>query len=138
MNDCIFCKIIKGEIPSYKIYEDEDTLAFLDINPATRGHCLVIPKKHADNLGEADESTVAKAYITAKKVGDLLMEKLKPDGMNVLQNNGAAAGQVIKHLHVHLVPRYIDDGIKMPLPMKKASDEILKELYALITGVESH
>ncbi|MHA2298092.1 MAG: HIT family protein [Candidatus Hodarchaeales archaeon] len=134
MNDCIFCKIIKGEIPSYKIYEDDDTLAFLDINPATRGHCLVIPKKHASDLGEADEATVATAYITAKKVGDLLMEKLKPDGMNVLQNNGAAAGQVIKHIHVHLIPRYLDDGIKYPLPMKKASEETLKELHDLLAG----
>lgn len=132
--DCIFCKIVKGTIPSYKIYEDKDTIAFLDINPATRGHCLVVPKNHAANLTEADEKMMASAYTAVKKVGDLLIEKLQPDGMNVLQNNGAAAGQVIPHLHVHLVPRYLDDGIKMPLPMKKAEEEALKELQGLLTG----
>ena len=132
--DCIFCKIIKGDIPCYKIYEDDETVAFLDINPATKGHSLVIPKSHSDNMNMASEEMIESVYKTVKNVSDLIIRKLKPDGYNVLQNNGAAAGQVIYHLHVHIVPRYIDDGIRLPLPMEKVTEGSLKALCDIITG----
>ncbi|MHA1169799.1 MAG: HIT family protein [Candidatus Hodarchaeales archaeon] len=131
--ECIFCKIVKGEIPCYKLYEDDETIAFLDINPATKGHSLVIPKSHADNMNKASGEIIVSVYKTVKKVSDMIFEKLNPDGYNVLQNNGIVAGQMINHLHVHIVPRYLDDGIKLPLPMEKATEDSLKKLHSIIT-----
>ena len=132
--ECVFCKIIKGDIHCYKLYEDDETIAILDINPATKGHSLVIPKFHSDNMNKASEEMIASVYKTVKKISDLIIRKLKPDGYNVLQNNGAVAGQVINHLHVHIVPRYIDDGIRLPLPMEKVTEDSLKDLCKIITG----
>lgn len=106
MNDCIFCKIIKGEIPSYKVYEDETVLVFLDINPEAVGHMLIIPKKHYENIDDIDMDTLTHINETAKKMHTLLKEKLNIDGMSVVQNNGCA--QDVKHYHMHIKPRYIN------------------------------
>lgn len=108
--DCIFCKIVAGEIPSHKLYEDDHTLAFLDINPASRGHTLVISKTHADDLFSIGSDDASAAARTVQVVARILHNRLQPDGMNVIQNNGAAAGQTAFHYHVHLIPRWEGDG----------------------------
>lgn len=103
--DCIFCKIVAGELPAHKVYEDEATLAFLDINPATRGHTLVIPKEHAADIVGLSSDAVAAVARTTQAVARILQQGLQPDGLNIVQNNGSAAGQVVMHYHVHVVPR---------------------------------
>ncbi len=112
MNDCIFCKIVKGEIPSSKLYEDSGALAFLDINPVNIGHALVIPKKHFKNILETPEDVIAHMMKIVKKVSHGL-EALKPDGININMNNKEAAGQVIFHSHIHVIPRYKGDGFEL-------------------------
>lgn len=104
-NDCIFCAIAAGEIPCFKIYEDDLTLAYLDINPFSEGHALVIPKIHAVDISEIDEDALAALILRVKKVASHLKEALPCDGFNILQNNGPAAGQTVPHLHFHIVPR---------------------------------
>ncbi len=108
--DCIFCKIVAGELPSHKVYEDEATLAFLDINPATRGHTLVVPKEHATTIFDLPEEALTATARATQAVARILQRVLQPDGLNVIQNNGHAAGQVVMHYHVHLVPRREGDG----------------------------
>lgn len=107
--DCIFCRIITGEIPSHKVYEDDETLAFLDINPATRGHTLVIPKQHAADLFEITPESAGAVTRTTQRVVQIMRKALQPDGVNVLQNNGPASGQVVFHYHVHVIPRWDGD-----------------------------
>lgn len=111
MNDCIFCKIAAGDIPSAKVYEDGDVLAFMDIAPAARGHVLVIPKTHFPNLLEASDEAVAKALAVAKRVARAQMKALGADGVNLFQTNGTAAGQTVFHLHFHVIPRFDGDGL---------------------------
>jgi len=103
--DCIFCKIVAGEIPCFKVYEDEHTLAFADIAPITPGHCLVIPKPHSLNLLEIPVDELAAVHRSAKKVGRALQKTLNQPGLTVLQLNGSGANQVVMHYHVHLIPR---------------------------------
>lgn len=110
---CIFCKIVSGEIPSYKIFEDEKTLAFLDIKPVRPGHTLIIPKKHVQNLEEVNPEDLAALILTVKKIGKLLKDKLLVEGYNISSNNDAIAGQVIPHLHFHIVPRASGDGLTL-------------------------
>jgi histidine triad (HIT) family protein len=107
----IFSKIVSGEIPSLKIYEDEQTLAFMDINPAARGHTLVICKEEYPDLFEIPPETLAAAARTTRHVARAIRAALKPDGLSIIQNNGAAAGQVVFHYHVHLIPRWDDDHV---------------------------
>ena len=107
--DCVFCKIRDGQIPSARVYEDERTFVIMDINPLNPGHCLVITKTHAATLFESTESDLMAAIVTAKRVGTALLAALKPDGLNMLQANGAAAFQSVPHLHLHLIPRWTDD-----------------------------
>ena len=109
--NCIFCKIINGEIPSTKVYEDEEFVIMLDIGPATFGHVLILPKEHYANLFEMPEELLAKAMKLAKSFGDKLVKALHADGMNVVQNNGLAAGQTVFHFHMHLIPRYEKDAV---------------------------
>ena len=104
-NNCVFCAIAAGEIPSFKIYEDELVLAYLDINPFTEGHTLVIPKAHSEGLVDTSDETLAAVIARVRKVAAHLKAALPCDGFNILQNNGEAAGQTVKHLHFHLVPR---------------------------------
>lgn len=107
--DCIFCEIAKGNIPCRKVYEDEDVLAFLDVNPVTYGHTLVIPKKHVTSFREADAETVGKVFGVACALGNEIASKLGAEGMNMLSNSGEAAGQTVPHFHVHLIPRYSEE-----------------------------
>ena len=106
MRNCIFCKIANGEIPSTTLYEDEDFRVILDMGPATRGHALLLPKEHYANLFELDDELAAKALVTAKKVAARMKDALGADGFNLVQNNGEAAGQTVRHFHVHVIPRY--------------------------------
>lgn len=108
--DCVFCKIRDGQIPSMKIDEDERTLTFMDINPLNSGHCLVVTKAHAATLFDADVQDVEAAMAAAKRVAMGIQEALKPDGLNMLQANGAAAFQSVPHFHLHLIPRWTNDG----------------------------
>jgi histidine triad (HIT) family protein len=110
MTDCVFCKIRDGQIPSMKIDEDQRTLTFMDINPLNTGHCLVVTKQHAANLFEADVEDLKAAITSAKRVALAIQEGLKPDGLNLLQANGAAAFQSVPHFHLHLIPRWVNDG----------------------------
>jgi len=108
--DCVFCKIRDGQIPSMKIYEDARTLAFMDINPLNSGHCLVVTKAHAPTLFDTSPEDLSATIVAVKKVAHAVREALRPDGMNVLQANGAAAFQSVPHFHFHLIPRWNNDG----------------------------
>ncbi|MDP2736280.1 MAG: HIT family protein [bacterium] len=123
MESCIFCKIIAGEIPSYKVYEDEKVLAFLDINPVSPGHTLVLPKKHVINIEEAEEEVLCQIVKIVKKVGLSLKKNLGVPGYNVQVNNDPAAGQIVPHLHFHVVPRFPDDGLKLWLQKQYKENE---------------
>ncbi|MFW6298219.1 MAG: HIT family protein [Bacillota bacterium] len=113
--DCIFCKIIEGEIPSYKVYEDEHVYAFLDITQNTKGHTLVVPKNHLKNIYELDEETANHVFTAIPKVANALKKAFNPIGLNVIQNNDRPL-QSVFHFHVHLIPRYEDDGITLSAP----------------------
>jgi histidine triad (HIT) family protein len=110
MTDCVFCKLRDGQIPSMKIFEDDMTITFMDINPINSGHCLVITKAHAANLYEADVTDLQAAMATAQRVAVAIRDGLKPDGLNMLQANGPAAFQSVLHFHLHLIPRWNNDG----------------------------
>ncbi|HSH43203.1 MAG TPA: HIT family protein [Arenicellales bacterium] len=112
-DDCIFCKIVAGEVPSFKVYEDEHTLAFMDINPANRGHALAIPKTHSPNLYETPDESLAVTIATARKVARAVQKTVNPDGMNLVQANGPGAAQSVFHLHLHLIPRFMDDNLML-------------------------
>ena len=111
-NDCIFCAIVAGEIPSFKVYEDDFVLAYLDINPFTKGHVLVIPKTHSTGLLDTDDDALAAVVMRVKKVAAHMKASLSCDGFNILQNNGEAAGQTVKHLHFHIIPRYAGEPLE--------------------------
>ena len=105
--DCIFCKIIKGEIPSYKLYEDEDLMVFLDVNPYTPGHTLIVPKEHTLDISTIDNDTLIKVMDKSKEIGKLLMDKLGAEGFTLIQNNGFV--QEVKHFHLHVIPKYMEN-----------------------------
>jgi histidine triad (HIT) family protein len=109
--DCIFCKIVAGEIPCFKLYEDAETLAFMDINPVHDGHCLVIPKAHSANVFEIMPEDFAAAARTAAKVAKAVNAAVQPDGINLMQANGEGAGQSVGHFHLHIIPRRMNDGL---------------------------
>ena len=109
-DNCIFCKIIAGEIPSHTLYEDEMFKVILDVGPATKGHALILPKNHYANLYELPEEDAAQAIKLAKKMMIKMTNKLNCDGFNIVQNNGEVAGQTVFHFHMHLIPRYKNDG----------------------------
>ena len=110
-DNCVFCAIAAGEIPSFKVYEDELVLAYLDINPFSEGHVLVIPKRHSSGLLDTDDGTLAAVTVRVKRVAARVKEVLGCDGFHILQNNGEAAGQTVRHLHFHIVPRRTGDPI---------------------------
>ena len=116
--DCVFCKIVAGEIPSFTLFEDEATLAFMDINPANEGHALVIPKEHVVDLYSMSDEALARTVVTAKKVAAAVARTLNPDGLNLVQCNGPAAAQSVMHFHVHVLPRTRDDGLAMNWGLK--------------------
>lgn len=126
MEDCLFCKIIKGEIPSYTIYEDDIVKVFLDISPVTDGHCMVVPKKHTENINTIDYETLTHTEKISKKIYEMMKEKLGIDGLTRIQNNDY--GQDIKHYHLHLVPRYSGDGVLFNHVSKLKPEEVFEKL----------
>lgn len=123
--DCLFCKIVAGEIPSERVDEDERTVAFMDINPATRGHALVIPRRHAANLLEIDAEDLAATVAAAQRLARTVSERLGADGVNLINSCGPAAWQTVFHFHVHVIPRYEDDPLRLPwTPAPGDPDEI--------------
>ena len=123
--DCLFCKIVAGELPATVVAEDERTLAFMDINPATRGHALVIPREHAADLLEIGQEDLAAVAEAAKRLAARAKEALGADGVNLINSCGAAAWQTVFHFHVHVIPRYRDDPLKLPwVPAPGDEDEI--------------
>ena len=126
--NCIFCKIANGEIPSSTVYEDEDFRVILDLGPASKGHSLILPKKHAANIYELPDETAGKAMILAKKMAGKLTDALNCDGFNIVQNNGEIAGQTVNHFHLHLIPRYEGDGLNLNWPQQEISAEQLEEI----------
>ena len=128
---CVFCKIIDGSIPSKKVYEDDDVLAILDISQATVGHTLVMPKKHYANILEIPADTYTKVMLKAKEIAEKLDKKLKPKGINILNNCGEVAGQTVMHYHVHILPRYNDEELKIEFTDHSSVvnlDDILNEI----------
>jgi len=123
--DCIFCKIIAGELPGQIVEEDERTIAFMDINPATRGHLLVIPRAHSRNVLEIPPEDLAATIATAQRMAQRVNQRLEPAGINLLNACGSAAWQTVFHFHVHVIPRYEDDPLKLPwVPAPGDPDEI--------------
>lgn len=127
-DDCIFCKIANGDIPSNTLYEDDDFRVILDLSPATRGHALLLPKNHADNLYELPDSVAAQALVTVRKVAVQMKEKLQCDGLNLVQNNGEAAGQTVNHFHMHIIPRYKDGASMIEWPKGEPVPEELTSI----------
>lgn len=125
---CLFCEIKNGNIPSYKIYEDDICLAFLDISQATIGHTLIIPKKHFDDIFSLDEETSKHLFNVTRILAKRIKEKLGVSAVNVLNNSGELAGQTIKHFHIHIIPRYEDDSLKIEFSSNKLSNEQFLEL----------
>lgn len=127
--ECLFCRVVSGELPSYVVREDDLTVAFLDTRPASRGHTLIVPRAHVEHLWDAGEADVAAVMRMAHEVAALLRERLQPDGLTLRQNTGAASGQQVPHLHLHLVPRWHGDGT-VGWPWPPPADLDLPELLA--------
>lgn len=127
-DNCIFCKIANGDIPSKALYEDEEFKVILDLGPATKGHALILPKNHYHNLYELPDEAAAKVMILAKKMASQMTEKLNCDGFNLVQNNGEAAGQTEFHFHLHLIPRYENDGQTLGWKPMEVTEEALEEI----------
>lgn len=131
---CIFCKIANGEIPSKTLYENEKYRVILDLGPATKGHALILPKDHYANLYELPEDAASEVMKLAKKMASLMTDKLGCDGFNLVQNNGEVAGQTVFHFHMHLIPRYQDDGQKIGWKPGEPSQEELEAIRHQIVG----
>ena len=132
--NCIFCKLANGDIPTNMIYEDEMFAVILDASPATRGHALILPKEHAANIYELSDEVASEIFVLAKKLATKMTEILKCDGFNIVQNNGEVAGQTVFHFHMHLIPRYKDDGNREKLCWNHVefSAEEMKEICDLL------
>lgn len=135
-NSCIFCKILSGEIPSFTVYEDETFKVILDRFPASKGHVLIIPKMHVKDIFELSDEIAMKIYPLAKKMATLLKDALAIEGVNIVQNNGVAAGQTIDHFHLHLVPRFKEDGVILNQTMNQ--DTTLEALEEVLKTIKSH
>ena len=132
MENCIFCKIIRGEIPSNTIYEDDEFKVILDASPASKGHALILPKEHYADIYEIDEKTAGHAMQLAKKLAKHMTDVLKCDGFNIVQNNHEIAGQTVFHFHMHLIPRYEGDGVGLTWKPGELSDEVRDEILKKI------
>ncbi|MCM1235780.1 MAG: HIT family protein [Ruminococcus flavefaciens] len=133
-DNCIFCKIANGEIPSKTLFEDDEFRVILDLGPATKGHALILPKDHYANLCELPEEMASKVMLLAKKMTMQMTDKLKCDGFNLVQNNGEVAGQTVFHFHMHLIPRYKNDNQIIGWKPGEPSQEELEEVRAQIAG----
>jgi histidine triad (HIT) family protein len=134
--DCIFCKIINGEIPAVKVLDEELVLAFMDINPASRGHMLVIPKRHAESIFDISEGDLAAVTAAARRCARAIKEALKAEGVTVLQLNGRASGQVVPHLHIHIIPRWEDD--RLPISSWEMKPGDMEEIKDIAQKVKEH
>ncbi|MCI9255467.1 MAG: HIT family protein [Lachnospiraceae bacterium] len=132
--NCIFCKIANGEIPSKTLYEDDKFRVILDLGPASKGHALILPKEHYADLYELPEETAGEVMKLAKKMATQMTQRLGCEGFNLVQNNGELAGQTVFHFHMHLIPRYRDDGQKIGWKPQEATQEELETIRAQITG----
>ena len=130
--DCIFCKIAGGNIPSSTVYEDEQFRVILDLSPATKGHALILPKQHYANIFEIDEHVLKDLIVLAKKVATAMKETLNCDGVNIVQNNGEIAGQTVFHFHMHLIPRYEGDQVGLTWKPGELTDEMKEEILAKV------
>lgn len=135
-DDCIFCKIANGEIPSSTLYEDDDFRVFLDLAPASKGHALIVPKEHFDNLYELSDETASKALVLAKKMITKMTKALECDGFNVVQNNNECAGQTVFHFHMHLIPRHNGDEVGITWKQGENTDEERAEIVDKVRNVE--
>ena len=131
-DDCIFCKLANGVFATNSIYEDEDFNVILDVGPATKGHALILPKEHYDNFFELPDEKAAKVMVLAKKLSASMKEKLNADGLNIVQNNGSVAGQTVMHYHLHIIPRYENDGQRILWKPLEASDDELKAICEIL------
>lgn len=129
-DNCIFCKIAAGDIPSATIYEDEDFRVILDIEPAAKGHALILPKEHYSNLYELSDELAAKALLVAKRIITKMTDIVGCDGYNVVQNNGVAAGQTVFHFHIHLIPRYDGDSVNINWKPGSLTEEVKTEILS--------
>lgn len=134
INNCVFCSIIGHEIPSSTIYEDDFVKAILDIAPSAKGHTVLIPKNHYSDIFELTEEAAAHIFVVAKKVATALKEELGCDGINILQNNGIAAGQTVFHFHIHIIPRYENDTVKIHWDTKGYEEGEMQRLADGITN----
>jgi histidine triad (HIT) family protein len=134
MSDCIFCGIVAGTMPAERVYEDERTVAFLDIAPAAEGHMLVIPRVHSDDIHGADLADLAACARTAQMLAGRVGGALAADGVTIMQSNGRAAGQTVFHYHVHVIPRFDGDGVLQPWKGTRVSTEELARMGALLRG----
>ncbi|MCI9012746.1 MAG: HIT family protein [Lachnospiraceae bacterium] len=132
--NCIFCRIANGEIPSKTLYEDDKFRVILDLGPASKGHALILPKEHYADLYELPEETAGEVMKLAKKMTAQMTQRLGCEGFNLVQNNGELAGQTVFHFHMHLIPRYRDDGQKIGWKPQEATQEELETIRAQITG----
>jgi histidine triad (HIT) family protein len=133
--DCIFCKIVAGELPATVVEEDDRTVAFMDINPATKGHALVIPRRHASDLLSVEEEDLRAAALTAQRLAARMVERLGAAGVNVINSCGPAAWQTVFHFHLHVIPRYEGDPLRLPwVPAPGDRDEIAAAATALAGG----
>ena len=133
-DDCIFCKIAAGELPAEIVQEDEHTIAFMDINPWTRGHALVIPRNHSRNLYDAPDEDLEHTVTAAKRLAIRMRDTLGCDGINLLNSCEAAAWQTVFHLHVHVIPRYVDDPLRLPGQPREPEEGELAEVAAKLRG----
>lgn len=134
--ECIFCKIIDGEIPAVKVLDEELVIAFMDINPSNQGHMLVVPKRHAENIFEIPESDLAATIKAVKRCANAVKEALKAEGITVLQLNGKASDQIIPHIHIHIIPRWENDGLPVSTWEMKQGD--MKEIQDIARKVQEH
>ena len=132
-DDCIFCKLANGDIPTNVIYEDDTFTVIMDASPATKGHALILPKEHYANIYELDEEVAGKAFKLAKKLATEMTEKLHCDGFNIIQNNGEVAGQTVFHFHMHLIPRYENDNQVIGWNPTSPSAEDQKAVFDILT-----
>lgn len=130
MENCIFCKIANGEIPSATLFENEEFRVILDLGPASKGHALILPKSHAANIYELPDEMAGKAMILAKHMASKLTDALNCDGFNIVQNNGEVAGQTVFHFHMHLIPRYKGDQVGLTWKPGKLIDEDRDEILS--------
>ena len=133
-DDCLFCKIVAGELPSEIVQEDEHTLAFMDINPWTRGHALVIPRNHSRNLYEVDEEDLRRTAAGAKRLARRMRDALGCDGVNLLNASEPAAWQTVFHFHIHVIPRYDGDPLQLPVRPRQAEQEELSQVASELRG----